>query len=355
MLFNVKFKTLFLFFIMGSTLLFSASLSGKKFDVESGMVLFTVSGGGQLTSDINISIEGEGKLRFKDWGVVALIEENYDEVTTGAVSNIDKVQICEKLDDKQRFDVDFKTKKILERLMPKGNFQDYYLKDMVKTGEENIAGYTCDMWEGQGVKKCMYKGIPLLVEHYLLGVYYQKKAIEVKLNIKTTSSKCTLPDFPVEKFALFKTSIKTKSNQLPKEFSSVIVSVNRDMHKALKINKTSEDDMADHQKQLWLDKIGQNIFEKQKKFLPELLLAMKEARVCLQQAENWIDANTCVENVVRLKATLTKDRQNNIEQWKGKEKEDVLDTFDDNIVLLESKMKCIRSSKNLTDLSVCMK
>ena len=346
---------IFLFFGLGSVMLFSNEAVEKKFDVEKGMVLYNISGGGKLTNDVNLTITGKGKLRFKDWGVVALIEEDIEEITSGAINNINKVQRCAKLEDKHRLDVDFDTKKILERKIPKGNFQTYITKDLVKKGQEEIAGHMCDIWEGYGVRKCIYKGIPLLVENYLLGVYYQKKATLVTFNIDTTASSCSIPNYPVEKFALFKTSIKTKTKKLPKELSKILEIVAEDMNKELINSKILEDNITPKQKRVWLDKIGQNIFEKQKEFLPQFLLSMKKARVCLQQADNWIQANICVEDVIQLKAELTKDKQNNIEQWKGEEKIKVLDQFDENIFLLESKMKCIRSSQNITDLSTCMK
>jgi len=350
-----KITITFLFFCLGSMTLLSAQTDHKKFDVKSGMILYTVSGGGKLTEDVNLTIQGKGKLRFKDWGVVALIEENFEEITSGALQNIETIQRCEKLEDKQRFDVDFKTKKIFERKMPKGNFQEYITKDLVKTGQEKIAGYTCDIWEGVGVRKCIYKGIPLLVEHYLLGTYYRKKASSVTFGIDTAAADCSIPNFPIQKFALFKTHSKTKTKKLPQEFSQILISVGKDMQKKLSVNEIEEDNFTPEQKRVWLDKIGQNIFEKEKLFLPQFLLSMKKARVCLAQADNWIQANVCVEDVVQLKAQLTKDRANNIEQWKGEEKEKVLNDFDENISLLESRMKCIRGSKNITDLSSCMK
>jgi len=321
------------------------------------MVLYTISGGGKLTNEVNLTIKGKGKLRFKDWGVVALIEEDLEEITSGAIHNIDKVQRCKKLEDEQQLDVDFDNKKILERKMPKGNFQTYITKDLVKKGQEEIAGFICDIWEGYGVRKCIYKGIPLLVENYLLGVYYQKKASSIRFDINTSTSevKCSIPNYPVEKFALFKTSIKTKTEKMPQEFSKIIVLVSKNMNKEMKNSRISEDTLTPEQKRVWLDKIGQNIFEKQKKFLPQFLLSMKKARVCLQQADNWIQANICVKDMIQLKAELTKDKQNNIELWKGEEKDKILDQFDDNILSLESKMQCIRSSQNITDLSNCMK
>ena len=246
-------------------------------------------------------------------------------------------------------------KKIQERKMPQDNFQKYMTKGLVKKGQEEIVGYTCDIWEGYGVRKCIYKGIPLLVEHYLLGVYYQKKANHVTFNIEPDASACVIPNYPVEKFALFNMNMKTKTEKLPHEFSKIIEFVSKDMNKEMINSKISEDTLTPEQKRVWLDKVGQNIFEKQKEFLPQFLLSMKKARVCLQQADDWIQANTCVENVVQLKAELTKDKNNNIELWKGEEKDKILDQFDENIFALESQMKCIRSSQNLTDLSTCMK
>jgi hypothetical protein len=133
------------------------------------------------------------------------------------------------------------------------------------------------------------------------------------------------------------------------------MSVAKDMRKQLADEKIREEDFSPQEKRIWLDRIGQNVFEKQKVLLPKFLLSMKKARVCLQQAENWIDANECVRDVVQLKAKLTQDRQNNIELWKGEEKRKVLDAFDENISFLESKMRCIRGAKNISDLSNCMK
>ena len=350
-----KLKVFLALLLMGNTILFSASLGAKKFDVETGMVLFEISGKGQLTADINISIKGEGKLRFRDWGVEALLEEDYVEVTTGVLSNVNRVHLCKKFEEKQRFDVDFATEKILERPMPKGNFKEYYLKGLEKTGQETIAGYTCDVWESEGVKKCLYKGIPLLVERYLLGVYYQKKAVDVQLNIKPTPEKYALPNYPVEKFSLFKTNLKTKSLKPPKELSHIILNVSKELQKQLKMNHQSMDDLNEKQKQAILDKIGQSLFEKSKAFLPKFLETMKEARVCLQQVDSTSEANKCIADVVMMKKRISENVDNRIESWDDAQRAKVLDDFDENIATLDSKMKCIRASKNLSDLSRCMK
>jgi len=171
------------------------------------------------------------------------------------------------------------------------------------------------------------------------------------MDIEPTSSKCELPHFPVNKFGLFKTSIKTKSPKLPNELSHVIMNINKEISKMVK----NEDDLTAKQKHLLLDKMGQNIFEKQKKFLPELLAAMEKSRMCLQQIESKDDANACLSAVVEMKSKVSKDVDNTVDAWSPEEKEKILDHFDDNISFLESKMKCIRASQNISDLSSCMK
>ena len=222
---NKIFKISIIFLITSTSLLFSTEYGKKKFDIETAMVLFKISGKAKITDDINLTIDGKGKLRFKDWGVITLLEENYTKVTKGTINNISKIEILKKFENNKRYDVDFINKKTLERPMPKGSFRDNILKGLTKGGKETIAGVKCDIWEGKGVKKCIYKGMPLLVEHYVLGNYYQKKAIEIKLDLKPCPPKCKLPDFPVEKFALFTTNIKTKTVKLPIELSELILHI----------------------------------------------------------------------------------------------------------------------------------
>ncbi|SFZ97776.1 hypothetical protein MNB_SV-5-146 [hydrothermal vent metagenome] len=350
-----KIMSLFFLFILGYSSSLAGSLAEKKFDVEHGMVTFEIKGGGKLSDDINITLKGEGKLFFRNNGVDALVEESYDELATGAINNIEKIQICEKFENKQRYSVDFDTKKILERAMPKGNFKDYYLAGLKKTGQERVLGYTCDVWEGDGIKKCLYKGIPLLLEHYILGVYYEKKAIKVDFDTKPKYANCTLPNFPVEKFALFKTSIKTKNIILPKEMSQVILAVAQKMHKDLKYSKKSKDDLSEKEKQVYKNMLGQHIFHKQKIFLPKLLHEMKKSRLCLQNANDLKKAKTCLNKLIDMNKNIGYYYNYEIDSFEKENKEQLLDELDEQIYFFESKMKCIRSAKNLSNLSECMK
>ena len=77
-------KTILLF---GVGTLLHAEVSTQPFDVESGMVYYEIRGGAQLTPETNLSIKGEAKLRFKEWGEVKLEEESGIVVTTGAIKH----------------------------------------------------------------------------------------------------------------------------------------------------------------------------------------------------------------------------------------------------------------------------
>lgn len=344
----------FTFYIVFTAVLFSAGFSSKLFDIEKGMIFYDIKGGGKLTDDTNLSIAGHGKLRFKNRGVFALIEESYEVKTSGAIKSVENIKKCEKLEDRQRLDVDFKKKKILERKLPKGNLRNYITKGLEKKGKKTISGYVCDMWEGDGVKKCLYKGVPLLIEYNVLGISYQKKASSVKLNIDTSaSSKCSVPHYPVENFSIFKSNIKSK--KLPQELFNILKTVTKEMKHQLGTVHIKEDSLNKKQKQNWLNKIGENIFQKQKLFLPQFLLSLKNTRICLYQADNWIEANQCIKGSRSLDMQFPYNEKYSIERWNSKEKNSVLTDFDNKISFLEPKMKCIRGSKNITDLSKCMK
>ena len=351
---SLSIKVTILFLLMLNSIVLHASLEQRKYDVSSGMIEYMISGGGALTSETNLTVEGKGKLRFKEWGKVELFEEAVEEITSGAIKNIETTQVCKKITHNQKLDVDFKNKKILERQIPKGKYNTL-TNGLIRTHQEEIAGYKCDVWEGEGIRKCIYKGIPLLLEYGVLGITYQKKAVSVTFDINTSLNQCTIPSYPVQKFALFKTNIKTKSKKLPKAFSKRLLEIAQEFHKTLKENNITQSELPIQKRKIWLEKIGENIFKKQKVLLPEFLLSMKKTRVCLQQAPDWIAANSCLDELVGLKNEMLKNKKSSIEVWKGKEKQKILDDFDTNISLLESKMKCIRSAKNITDLSRCMK
>ncbi len=352
---SYKIIFIFIFLLFSFSLLFSQTIADKKYNLSSGMVTYTINGGGVLTQDVNLSINGKSILRFRDWGRVELLEEEVEEITSGVLNNIENRNQCIKREYKQEFNVDFKNKKILERPVSKETLNYKPTDGLVKGGQMTIAGVVCDIWKGKGITVCIYKKVPLLTEYHLLDMYYQKKAIDVKLDIKASSEKCTIPNFPLQKFSLFKTQIKLKNRQLSEPFLEVLKSVSLEMYAYLKESNTSEDNLTKKQKKVWLEKIGESTFKKQKVLLPKMLLEMQKRRECLEKAENWIDANVCLESTSTLKMHFTKKREHSISSWKEGDRDEILDLLDTKILMMKSHMPCIRSSKNLSDLASCIK
>ena len=348
-----SYRNIIIFFIFIQTYI-NATINVQKYDIQSAKVDYVINGGGVLTSEMNLTVKGTENLYFKEWGKVELFKKLVDEKASGTVNTIETIQICQKIDKNKKLDVDFKNKKILERYITQAN-KDSVTKGLVKKGQKEILGYKCDIWEGDGIKKCIYKGIPLLVEYDLLGIMYQKKAVSLTVDINSSFSPCKIPAYPIQKFALFKNNTKTTSKKPSETFLKHLLLISKEYYRVLKSKHTKQKNISLQKRKYWLNKLGENIFKKQKVLLPKLLLSMKKARICLQEAKNWVDANVCIEDVVLIKKHFTKDKESEIGLWKGNKRQKVLDTFDTNISLLESKMRCIRSSQNITDLSNCMK
>jgi len=342
--FKIKFGVLLL--CAGTLSLSAIDNTAKEFQLKSGSVVYSIHGGGALTSDLNLTIVGEGRLRFKDWGKVVLLEEEIEESTSGAFKNSEKFTKCVKRDKSEQYDVDYEQEVILERPLPKGKEIKNITAGMLPHGEKTIAGKRCDVWAKEGVRICLYKGIPLLVEKELFGIHFEKKAFFINENSDVDTEKCSIPNFPVQKIALFKTSIKQK--QGPAEVSQLLGNMLEeiDLQKSSRFNKMKE---------MYLNRLGEHIFQRQKDLLPKMLESMKQARECLDGANNKLEANECIEEINVFKVKMLKGEKKSIDVWNKVEKNKILNEFDENIDILESKMKCIRAAKNIADLSKCMR
>jgi len=334
-----------LLFYAASISLFANNNQLQEYKLKSGVVIYSISGGGTLAPDLNLTIAGEGKLRFRDWGKIALIEEEIEESTSGAFKNIEKFSKCIKYDQRKQFTVNYDQEIILERPTPKGRRFEDLTVGMLPHGKEMIAGKNCTIWAKEGIRICLYKGIPLLIEKEIFGIHYEKKALWVEENIDVSTEQCTVPNFPVQKIALFKTSIKQKKGpaEVSKYLSEILDEVSGKSSISLKKHK-----------QYYLNRLGEHIFERQKVLLPEILESMKRARECLQGADNSLEANDCIGEINTFKAKMIKEEESNITLWNKAAKNRILDEFDKNIDVLESRMKCIRAAKNIADLSSCM-
>ena len=341
-------------FWASSTLLYAA-IDAHTFDVEKGMVFYDINGGGILTPETNLTLDGKATLRFKDWGTTLLSKDEGIVITSGALKSKQNIISLEKQTKEALYTVDFKNKKIHERKNSISNtLKEHDTKGLKQIGEDEILGLKCQVWEGRGVRKCLYKGLPLKIESEVLGISYHKVATKVLFDVNSSNEKCTLPDFPKENFALFTTTLKTKNVAKAKCFTEVLKDVAYTVEKKV-LKHDNHLGINQKEKTLFLNKIGKKIYEYQKNLLPKLLESMKKSRECLQGVENPLDANHCLAEYQALKMRTGVDKETSITEWNEKQKNVLLDKLENEINQLESCIPCIHRSKNITDLSACMK
>jgi len=337
--------------LVGGVTLLNAESNGKPFEVESGMVIYDISGGAQLTPETNLSIKGKAKLRFRDWGEVKLEEESGVVLTTGAIKHKQHVKRLEKQTLDTVITADFENEQLLERKRGKNGHDE--TASLVKTGQENVAGFVCDVWEAPGVKKCIYKNVVLKLESHVLDVSYVKEATKIAFDINATGEECEVPDYPVQEFALFKDNIKTKNAYKAENFCKVLKDVAVDISED-NASYTSSN-LDDNERKKFINHIARDIYERQKELLPALLQSLKETRACLQTGENPFEANQCIENFSRMKEQLGTQEDDYIILWDEKRKNTLLDKIEDDLIELQSRIPCVKRAKNITDLSDCLK
>ncbi len=340
---------------MGIAIVLHAEALTHPFEVESGMILYEISAGGELTPETNLTIQGYTKFRFKEWGEVKLEEEEGLLLTTGAIEHKQHIKRLEKHTKDTVITADYANEQLLER---KKSSHDIHVKDetdsLTKTGEETVAGVLCEVWEGTGVRKCIYKNIVLRSESHLYDILYIKEATKAIFDSNTSNERYyAMPDFPVHEFALFKDKIKTKNARKAENSYKILKEAALD---ASAINTSySNRDISDEERKKFMNRISKDMYKRQKKLLPKLLRSMKKTRECLQTVEEAFSANQCVEPMREMKREMGREIDEEIVLWDERQKNSLLDKLEDELIDLQSRISCVNRAKNMTDLSGCMK
>jgi len=382
------------FFIYSNTY---AGNQVDKFDIKSGVVFYSIQGGGALTKETNLSIVGSAKLRFREWGSEMLLEEGGTVITTGSIKHKQVIQRLEKHTLDKIISVDYENEQILERKKSKVTSSELEeTEGLFQQGEEEVAGHVCKIWIGPGIQKCIYKGVVLKQESHILGVSYIKVATQTLFDVNVLKEECVVPDYPVHKFGLFKDNIKTKNSMQVDNFCEILRQTSFDLkeecvvpdypvHKfglfkdniktknSMQVDNfceilrhTSFDlkeekanltkfNLEDRERQKFINHIGKDIFKRQKELLPKLLDALKHTRACLQTGDDPFSVNQCLEHFSRLKEQLGTDGDDYIILWDEERKNELLDKIEDEVIYVQSRMSCVKRAKNITDLSTCMK
>jgi len=339
--------------VFGMTHILYADVDTHYYDVEQGLVEYEILGGAQLTTETNLNIQGTSKLRFKNWGNIRQEEDHGVVVTKGAINYVQEIKRLEKHIDGKVLTVDYVNEQILEH--PEGKIIPSQIKEtegLLHRGQDVVAGILCSMWIGPSVKKCIYKGVVLKQESYVLGVSYVKQATKAVFDINATEEQCVLPDFPKNTFGLLKDNIKTKKTSAPENVCKVFKDV---IHEVDAKNRSFEPttNIDNKQRKKFINKIAKGIFEKQQKILPALLMAMKKSRECLQLANDMFEKDQCIKAYAREKNTL--GIQDDDYTVFNNEKQTPIDAIEDAIIDLEPRMACVKRAQNFIDISSCMK
>ena len=326
-----------LFFVLIA--LIHAKEAEKVYGVDSGRMIYDIYGGGEITPDINLSIKGENRVLFRNWGNEILNEIDRTEIVRGSIQSADKYKSLDKVVGSTHFGVDFDTKSITKSKISIKERGKADLRKMQRKGVMNIASYRCDVWEKANRKICLYKGIVLLDEKKFLGFLYGKRVREIDLNATLTDEDFVLPDYPSKKDILIKDKIKVTQTSKSLTFSDKIINAKKaispqDKNYPAKVNKFAE-----------------SLFENEKKFLIQLLESLQQTRACLYSAVDQREANMCLYDLNE----LTSLNEEDVDIWIDQTKQKILDSFDERIRQLKIKMPCINRSQNITDLSSCMK
>jgi len=346
-------QTLLLSLCIGSGTL-HAEAKPHLYDLERGIIYYEIRGSAQLTPETNLTLEGIAKLGFKDWGNLKLEEEEGMVLTTGAIKHKQYVHRFEKQTADAIITADYENEQLLSRKknkIPKDIAKE--TEGLEKKGHDSILGIICDVWIGPGIQKCIYKGIVLKLESHFLDVKYERVARKIDFNTEISKDTCKLPDYPMHKFGLLTDNIKTKNANKTENFCKVLKNSVFDISDQ-KIRQVSHK-IDDEERKKFINRIGKDIFNKQKVLLPELLTELKVTRQCLYSVENPFAANQCIEQFSRMKEKLGTKEDDFIILWDDKRKSKLIDKIEDEVIYLQARISCVKRSMNITDLSRCMK
>jgi len=307
------------------------------YKVESAVVRYHIEGGGTFSKELNLSIEGESTLLFREFGKERVIHETIDEVTQGRLRYTHHIKRVEKSTPTSSQSVDFLQHKIVEHPLVKRDLRE----GLLKQGREVIASKECDIWAREGMRICLYKGIPLHIEIDALGMFYEKKAFEVDENSSIPNDAFILPSFPKQPIALFKLRTLTPKEKRKEPFAKKLLLLTKKMENVFQKSKLPESGIIAKYRKKWLASLGESIYLQEKKRLPQRLKRLKKERLCFQEATTWVEADRCNSDIY--------------ESWTVEKKEKQLKRMEDEITTLEARMPCIRSAKDIFDLSECMR
>ena len=192
----------------------------KRYEVESGIIEYTVNGSGDMMG-IQTKTVGKSKILFKEWGNVELREDSVKSVIMGREEETHQTT---KIENGKVSVVDYAHHVIVEydpRTLMQSEHKDLVKssKEMIlsmggkKVGEETVLGLMCEIWNTPQIKVWLHKGIMLKSEANIMGITHLTEATNIRLNTSVTDEDLKLPEFPIQ---TMEESIKNNNSNMPK-------------------------------------------------------------------------------------------------------------------------------------------
>jgi len=355
----------------------------KRYEVKSAKIEYELKGSGNMMGGM-VKIESSGKKRliFDSYGLKELSEENkVSKNTTMGTTKVDKTHSLKYMNGAIIYGVQFKAKRITRIKNPMAGMGallggenvtktgEAMLKKMggKKIGTDNVAGYSCDVWNLSGVKQCLYKGIPLKIESNIMGLKMVEIAIKAEFDVSLDKDNFKLPDFPIynmdmknpqqqptpldkSKLEAMDKKENSQAGEESKEAKNGMKAMGVGIDAAVKAgyDMKSGKDMTLLQKEA-MQKAMMNAMGGEKSILA------KQKQEILEDAKNIPKAKKCFENANSVKEANVCEKMMDSEEpelhskWNDKIKANLLKDLNG----FEKSIDCVKGAESMKALGMC--
>jgi len=351
-----------------SAVLFSVSIEAKdvfkRYPVKSGMILYDINTSGE-SPGLSTHTVGVARLVFDDWGAKELKEDDATEVQRGDFNEEIHRHTMSKIDYGTIYTVDYdenvtyQTRDMdmdmaIEQGTDLSNESINILKEMkaIKAGEDEVAGYKCDVWKAKDQSICLYRGIPLKISVETAGFVSTRIAQVITLDEDIPKEQFDLPGFAVMLDEGYTSNASSATHtadfiQASKDLGAKFKEMKIDLNDSNQtFSKSEEEDI--------INTLGAGYLEKQKKYLPDLIVSFKDARDCLDKAEYEKDASQCLNHVNKINEKLGDQTSNyNYKDWNKDKKDKIIKSIDKEVKDLNVTIDCVNRFNLTTKVIEC--